>query len=281
MTKFLKFLLLGAVAVLALGSGGVEANAFKLSINEDQNPNNVVIFDGSMRGTVTHTGEGMEISIPGVEVNMRCKSNANGTTSSCTIALEALSVASSGTPQDPDCVQGTWNNCDTNPDPEPEPEPDPDPDPVNCTTTGSVKCLATDYGSAGADSTGNRDQLELQPSLTYVMPFSTNALAGQTGSVAIAPTTFGTTDDGSNVRMWISKASVGDPVGARCAITPGFSASISYSQQAAFNQCILSPSTRYFLNVTLCISGPSDLTCAAADARPGSESIPIYIKGSK
>ena len=79
--------------LLALVSAGALAAQYKLYINKDQSASNVIVFEDNMGATVTHTNEGMELVLPGVEVALRCKStDTNNTTDSCVIAIEAAAL---------------------------------------------------------------------------------------------------------------------------------------------------------------------------------------------
>lgn len=113
----------------------VVAAQYKLSINKDQNADNVIIFEDNMTAVVQHTSEGMEITLPGIDVALRCKSSSSSSTATdkCVIAVEATTVSSTGsgstsggttsgstssgststtsTNSSGDCVVTTWNDC--------------------------------------------------------------------------------------------------------------------------------------------------------------------------
>ena len=126
--------ILFCVSWLLLGVGlTASAAEYKLYINKDQSASNVIVFENNMSAIVTHTSEGMELTLPGVDVALRCKSTAaNNTTESCVIAIEAATVATtsggttsggttsggttsgtttSGGTTSGDCVVTTWNDC--------------------------------------------------------------------------------------------------------------------------------------------------------------------------
>jgi hypothetical protein len=61
---------------------------YKLTINKEQNPSNVIVFKDNMSATVTHTAEGMELTIPGVDVSLQCESTSSSTGSdSCVVTI--------------------------------------------------------------------------------------------------------------------------------------------------------------------------------------------------
>lgn len=114
---------------VALSAGAVE---YKLYINKEQNNGNVVVFKDSMTASVTHTAEGLELVLPGVDVQLRCKSNTSTTgTDACVIAVQAATTTttststsstggsgtntdtgtSSGTTSSGTCTTTTWNDC--------------------------------------------------------------------------------------------------------------------------------------------------------------------------
>ena len=126
--SLLPLLLLWSISSVSL------AAQYKLYINKQQSSSNVIIFEDNMSATVTHTNEGMELTLPGVEVALRCKStDSNSTTDTCVIAIEQATTASSsggttttsggttttsggttttsGGSDSGDCVVTTWNNC--------------------------------------------------------------------------------------------------------------------------------------------------------------------------
>ena len=116
----------------AISSSALAAQ-YKLYINKQQSASNVIVFEDSMSATVTHTSDGMELTLPGVEVTLRCKSSdANSTTDTCVIAIEPGTTSSSGgstsggstsggstsggstsggSTSGGDCVVTNWNNC--------------------------------------------------------------------------------------------------------------------------------------------------------------------------
>ena len=125
--------LLPGFLISAISSSALAAQ-YKLYINKEQSASNVIVFEDSMSATVTHTSEGMELTLPGVEVALRCKSSgANTSTNSCVIAIEPGTNTSSsggstsggstsggstsggstsgGSTSGGDCVVTTWNNC--------------------------------------------------------------------------------------------------------------------------------------------------------------------------
>jgi hypothetical protein len=126
------------ISLLTVFSLTTFAAEYKLFINKDQSASNVIVFEDNMSATVTHTAEGMELTLPGVEVALRCKSSdGNNTTDTCVIAIEPGSTASSsgstssgstsggstsggstsggstsgGSTSGGDCVVTTWNDC--------------------------------------------------------------------------------------------------------------------------------------------------------------------------
>ena len=113
--KVLKQLSQTALAMLLLSvavSDGAAAT-YKLYINKAQDDTNYVLIDGDLTASVLHTAEGMELTIPGIEVQMRCKPVEEG---ECTIGLSPITSApppAEPPPSDPgpgeeECEVSTW-----------------------------------------------------------------------------------------------------------------------------------------------------------------------------
>ena len=137
-TRILAYAWIVALAAL-LTSGVVFAEPFKLYINKHNSDQNFVLLENQLSATVTHTAEGMEIILDGVEVSLRCRGDA-ASTDACTIAIEPDSSSSGGSSTggsstgsssggsstgsssggsstgsssgSDDCTPSSWNSCD-------------------------------------------------------------------------------------------------------------------------------------------------------------------------
>jgi hypothetical protein len=101
------------------------------------------------------------------------------------------------------------------------------------------------------------------------------------GSVGIYPTSQPYPTDGSEVRLWWSKAKGGPPLaGAPCSPRIGRERKSSWDQSRTLGYgCpIDNVDSTLYLNLQACISTSDDTTCTAADAKAGS-AVPIYIGG--
>ena len=294
----------------AISSSALAAQ-YKLYINKQQSASNVVVFDDSMSATVVHTSEGMELTLPGVEVALRCKSSsgASNTTDSCVIAIEPGTTTSSGgstsggstsggstsggstsggSTSGGDCVVTTWNNCGGSSSGGSTSGGSTSGGTSSggsgaCSPSSRLQCGSLDYGSGGNDSTGKTTRLELDPGVTLALPFSV-APGANYGQIAIVPTSFGLPDDGAGVRMWWSAEAGGKPLAnAWCSRNIGFEGSGYWVQSGKISYGCPIPDAagKYFVNLQLCISDRSDTSCSAPGAKPGSESAYIYIQGNE
>ena len=293
--------------VMTLTGTASSATDFKLHINKSQSVNNVIVFKDSLNASVVHTSEGMELIIPGVDVQMRCKSNAEGATGSCTIAVEAQAATNTPTTNTPttntpttntptnngDCISGTWSNCDdgNNNDPAPTNPPTSTPptttDPGaggsgNCSNTSIIACGNLNLGSGGANVNLNNELVIISPGRTNSYAF--NAASGKYyGTVDFIPTNE-QNPDGYELKVWLSNEAGGAPINnTTCVRNVGYEGTIKWDQTGnkPFPYCPLpagASAASYFLNFAVCDSAASDHTCSTG-TRADSKTY-LYVGGS-
>ena len=293
--KTLKQLSQTALAALILSVAVTDGAAatYKLYINKAQDDNNYVVLDGDLTASVLHTAEGMELTIPGIEVQMRCKPVEEG---ECTIGLSPITSAPSPAepppPADPDpseeeCVVSSWNPCDgqTPVDPAP-PAPPPPPTPSggngNCVSDALIDCTVLDYGSGGSYASRPTQRIEIGVGRVLVNPF-TVVPGNYTGAVQVVPTSVELPQNGARPKMWFSATPNGEPISPNCAkALINFEQSIKWEQTGAKPaRCQLANQAGdYFLNIAVCISSPTDKTCSDVNNRKWAERAAVlYIAG--
>ena len=228
------------------------AEPYKLYINKHDSEQNVVLLENELSASVKHTSEGMEITLQGVEISMRCRGNTSST-DGCTIAIEPSSTATStttsttdgatntsagssgsgtttsttGSSGSDDCASGTstWANSDCDGS-----STSTNTDGSGSTNTSGGGSTTTTTTTSGGDSTGGcggnvvcstRDfgpltsvtqQQYTLRSSIYAFPMSAPNLSGF-GSITWATTASTPTNrDGSSLRVWFSKSAGGTPL---------------------------------------------------------------------
>lgn len=305
------FLRLGRLLVLPLltfATAPALAAEYKLFINKDQSTSNVIVFEDNLSATVKHTNEGMELTLPGVEVALDCKtSGGTNSTDSCVIAIGASSGSTSGgstsgvstsggSTSGGDCVTTTWNDCSgsTSGGSTSGGSTSGGSTSGGSTSGGSTSGGSTsggtisggygglDFGSGGAGATGNTERITIEPGATYVLPF-TVVPGPYYGRVGIVPTSSPLPTDGSEVRMWWSTEAGGKPLAdPSCQRNLGAEGAIYWDQgkQLGFGCPIPNQKGELFVNLKLCASDRLDHSCSAAGAIDGSQSADYYISAS-
>ena len=145
-----------------------------------------------------------------------------------------------------------------------------------------MTCGTLDYGSGGSDATGRSSRLLIEPGKITVLPF-TVARGGNSGQIAVVPTSFGLPDNGSGIRMWWSTEAGGKPLSnSWCSRNIGFEGGGYWDQAGKLGYGCPIPDIngKYFVNLKLCISSQADRSCSAAAAQDGTQSAYIYIQGN-
>lgn len=145
-------------------------------------------------------------------------------------------------------------------------------------TPGSVSAGNLDFGSGGGNATGRTYGLSVgYDTVAYPFTVKTGPFFGQ---VSIVPTSAKFPDDGTGVRLWLSKTAGGTPLAGGCARTAGSTGALWWDQTGTlgYGCSIPNTATTLYLNVRACISETSDTTCSSARGRGGYA--PIYISGS-
>lgn len=129
-TEWIKFTLpiFGRTSILIWGTLFISTavSAAVLRLNPDDNPNNVITFDGAFEATVVQSAAGMDIVIPGVEFTLNCQGDP---TDSCTVSVGATPVAPA--PASPPPTTSTPSN---------DPPPSDDADCDDNTSFGGDTC---------------------------------------------------------------------------------------------------------------------------------------------
>ena len=77
----------------AIAGASFSSHAFYLKINADENPENVITLSGDVSATVSTSNEGIELSIPGVNISLDCEKAAGGVAESCVVAIGSVAAA--------------------------------------------------------------------------------------------------------------------------------------------------------------------------------------------
>ena len=297
--SFLRVGRLLALPLLTFATAPALAAEYKLFINKDQSTSNVIVFEDNLSATVKHTNEGMELTLPGVEVALDCKSSGgNNSTDSCVIAIGAGAGSTSGgstsggstsggstsggSTSSGDCVTTSWNDCSGSTSGGSTSGGTVSGGSGACANTGGVLCGKLDYGSGGGNATGNTSRITLEPGQTLALPF-TVAAGPYYGKVGIVPTSSPFPTDGSQVRMWWSAEAGGKPLAdSQCYKNLGAEGAMYWDQakQLGFGCPIANQQATLFVNLRLCISERTDGSCSSAGATDGTQSAAIYISGA-
>ena len=106
-SMFSKAIQLSAVLTFGLLAVAQSANAAVLKINAADNPANTIQIEGPLSASVLHTAEGLEITIPGVQITLQCDSPTgdactvvvgNGSQTTQTAAVDASSTGDAANP---------------------------------------------------------------------------------------------------------------------------------------------------------------------------------------
>lgn len=310
---------LAAMLCLLLSIAGATATAadYKLYINKDQNNGNVVVFKDSMTASVTHTAEGLELVIPGVDVQLRCKSNTAATgTDACVIAVQAGATATStatssnttsgttsttGTSSSGDCTVTTWNNCDgstssggtttttsttsgsggtTGTTTSTDGGGAVGSTSNGCTSDGATSCYSYDFGPGGNSAGAGVVEIAVNPGKVSVLPITTFANAKNFGTISRYPTSAQEVTNGAIPRLWISQKPKGAPLSSNgCNQIGGIEGSLRWYQPGSRGMGCSLDSGIYFLNIAWCISSSSDTTCSASGATAADRTAYLYLKG--
>ena len=297
MHKFVSWKPLSFLAVCLSLSLSAAAEPFKLYINKHDSAQNVVLLENELSATVKHTSEGMEITLQGVEISMRCRGNSSST-DGCTIAIEPgtttttttsggstdTSGGSSGsgttttsTSGSDDCTDGTstWasSGCDdsttsTSSGDSGSTTSSSGGGSTTTTTTTSggstagcgsgVVCSTRDFGP----DTNVQQQSYTFRSSIYAFPMSAPNRA-VTSSVTWATTASTPANkDGSSLRAWLSKEAGGPPVGSDPDCGEGRQTIDQFYYSYGRGSCPLDASTKYWFNFAYCPGNPkTDLRC--------------------
>ncbi|MDG2443708.1 MAG: hypothetical protein P8M13_10705 [Luminiphilus sp.] len=153
--------------------------------------------------------------------------------------------------------------------------------PTTATTPvgGSVETGDLDFGSGGGNS-GVSTYFVSVTNDTIAYPFTVKQGAFY-GSVGIYPSSKPYPTDGSEIRLWWSKAKGGEPLaGAACHPRIGRESKNSWDQSGkrGYGCPIENIDSTIYLNLRACISASDDTTSTAPDAKVGS-AVPTYIGG--
>ena len=150
---------------------------------------------------------------------------------------------------------------------------------VSAPVGGSVETGDLDFGSGGGNS-GVSTYFVSVTNDTIAYPFTVKQGAFY-GSVGIYPSSKPYPTDGSEIRLWWSKAKGGEPLaGAACHPRIGRESKNSWDQSGkrGYGCPIENIDSTIYLNLRACISASDDTTCTAPDAKAGS-AVPTYIGG--
>ena len=299
MHKYISWKPLSFLAVcLSIGLSAM-AEPYKLYINKHDSAQNVVLLENELSATVKHTAEGMEITLQGVEISMRCRGNSSST-DGCTIAIEPGSTTTttttggggstdtsggssgSGTTTNTSggdgCADGTstWASGDCD-DSGSSSSSDSGSSDSGSSGSGSSGSGSSDSGSSSTGGCGSgvvcstrdfgaltsvgQELYEFRSSI-YAFPMSPPNLTG-TASVRWTPSASTPANtDGSSLRMWLSKEAGGVPLGSSKACGAEQSLLASFYYTYGSGDCPLSPSTKYWMNFAYCPGNAStDLRC--------------------
>ena len=150
---------------------------------------------------------------------------------------------------------------------------------ISAPAGGSVESGNLDFGSGGGNS-GVKTYFVSVTNDTIAYPFTVKQGAFY-GSVGIYPTSKPYPTDGSEIRLWWSKAKGGEPLaGAACHPRIGRESKNSWDQSGkrGYGCPIENVDSTIYLNLRACISTSDDTTCAAPGAKAGS-AVPTYVGG--
>jgi len=89
-----------------------EVTPFKIFINKDQSEDNVILVTPTVGAIVSHTAEGLIIDLPGIDVNVLCRSSdQDAAHERCTIELKEGLIDNQPQDTDGDGVLDTVDNC--------------------------------------------------------------------------------------------------------------------------------------------------------------------------
>ena len=267
---------IGVALVMLFTVSASSAATYKLYINKGQNASNYVVFDGDLTATVLHNAGGIELTLPGVEVQMRCKSTDQSVDSdSCLIALSPID--SSSNPEtdlaDSGCVITAWNPCEAEQPPATGGDDANDTPPSGgdgtCVSDSVIVCTNLDYGSGGTYAARPTQRVDIGVGKVLVNPF-TVVRGTYTGSVQTVRTSVETPTNGARPKLWFSTTPNGAPISDACA-----KAFVFWDQNIEWQQTGQDPSVcqlanqagKYFLNIAVCKTSSTDQTCSDADNR--------------
>ena len=239
------------------------ANTYRLYINKDQGAQNYVEFTDALSATVTHTSEGMELILPGVEVQLRCKPG------SCVMAWSE----GAGTEQ-PECNSAFGGGCE-----EPEPEqPVSPPTTDSCSNIGRVVCSGFVYGPGGTRSGTGSDPLQIPVGKVLVSDYKTIP-GNYYGDFAWVPNSAAQPEN-VLVKVWLSTAPDGDPIETfGCYKTTSVEAAMYIDQTNTldFGCQIPNVEATYFFNMVVCNTVSTDRTCSAPGVTYGDRAAQIFL----
>lgn len=279
----------GFVMLFVVSDGA--AATYKLYINKAQNASNYVVFDGDLTATVLHNADGIELTLPGVEVQMRCKSTDQSVDSdSCLIALSPIDSPSNPETDQADsgCVITAWNPCEADQPPATGGDDDnnnnnpPSGGDGDCVSDSVIVCTNLDYGSGGTYAAKPTQRIDIPVGKVLVNPF-TVVQGTYTGSVQTVRTTVETPSNGARPKLWFSTTPNGAPISDACAKAFMFwDQNIEWQQTGANSSVcqLANQAGKYFLNIAVCLTSSTDKTCSDASNRTWADRTTVlYMAG--